>query len=105
MRVLRFGRTNAVVSAIALGTWGHGGPNTNEGVSVGWSGHDDTEAKQAIVTAFKSGITHWDTADAYGDGHAEKLIGEMWSDVPRREIFLASKVGWIKGPSGRTAEG
>ena len=100
MNTIRFGRTNVRVPAVSLGTWGHGGPNTNEGASVGWTGHDDGAAKEAMLTAYRNGITHWDTADAYGNGHAESLIGEMWSDVPRREIFLASKFGWVKGPSG-----
>ncbi|HEY3051887.1 MAG TPA: aldo/keto reductase, partial [Thermoanaerobaculia bacterium] len=99
MRTIRFGRTDAQVSPVSLGTWGHGGPNVSEGVSVGWSGHDDRAAKEAILTAYRNGITHWDTADAYGNGHAESLIGEMWSEVPRREIFLASKFGWVKGSS------
>src|SRR5438067_13077521 len=101
MQMVRFGRTNVRVPTISLGTWGHGGPNKSEGASVGWSGHDDRLAKEALVAAYRSGITHWDTADAYGDGHAEELIGEVFaSDVPRNEIFLASKFGWIKGPSG-----
>ena len=100
MQYTRFGRTNARVPTVSLGTWGHGGPNTSEGSSVGWSGHDDAKAKEALLAAYKSGITHWDTADAYGNGHAESLIGEMWRDVPRREIFIASKFGWVKGPSG-----
>ncbi len=100
MRTIRFGRTNVQVPAISLGTWGHGGPNISEGISVGWSGHDDRAAKQAILAAYRKGITHWDTADAYGDGHAESLIGEMWDEVPRSEIFLATKFGWVKGPSG-----
>jgi aryl-alcohol dehydrogenase-like predicted oxidoreductase len=69
-------------------------------VSVGWSGHDDGKAKEAIVAAYAAGMTHWDTADAYGDGHAEELIGQLWDHVPRREIFLATKFGYIKGPSG-----
>ena len=99
MRTIRFGRTNAQVPAISLGTWGHGGPNVSEGASVGWSGHDDRLAKEALLTAYRNGITHWDTADAYGNGHAEQLIGEMWGDVPREKIFLASKFGWVKGPS------
>jgi aryl-alcohol dehydrogenase-like predicted oxidoreductase len=43
-------------------------------------------------------MTHWDTADAYGDGHAEQLIGSVWNDVPRAEIFLATKFGYIYGP-------
>ncbi|HEY2829916.1 MAG TPA: aldo/keto reductase, partial [Thermoanaerobaculia bacterium] len=100
MRTIRFGRTNVEVPAISLGTWGHGGERTSEGNAVGWSGHDDTKAKDALVLAWRKGITHWDTADAYGDGHAEELIGEVLaSGVPRNEIFLASKFGWIKGPS------
>lgn len=100
MRTIRFGRTNVHVPAISLGTWGHGGPNTNEGASVGWTGHDDNLAKEALVEAHCRGITHWDTADAYGRGHAEQLIGEVFAaGVPRREIFLASKFGWVKGPS------
>lgn len=99
MRTVRLGRTNAGVSAISLGTWGHGGPNTNEGVSVGWSGHDDAKAKEALVEAHRVGIRHWDTADAYGAGHAETLIGEVFDEgVPRKDIFLATKFGWIKGP-------
>jgi myo-inositol catabolism protein IolS len=100
MRTIRFGRTNVHVPAVSLGTWGHGGPRVTEsGESVGWGGHDDGEAKAAIVAAYRNGITHWDTADAYGDGHSEMLIGELWSEVPREEIFLATKFGYIQGPA------
>src|SRR5688500_8258246 len=101
MRKIRFGRTNVEVPTISLGTWGHGGPNVSEGASVGWSGHDDNAAKDALVAAYRNGITHWDCADAYGDGHAETLIGQIWDQVPRKEIFIATKFGWVKGPSKR----
>jgi len=100
MRTLRFGRTNAQVPAISLGTWGHGGPNMADGTPVGWSGHDDGLAKAALVEAHRQGITHWDTADAYGSGHAEQLIGQVFAEgVPRKDIFVASKFGYQKGPS------
>jgi aryl-alcohol dehydrogenase-like predicted oxidoreductase len=99
MRTIRFGRTGAQVPVVSLGTWGHGGPNISEGASVGWSGNDDRLAKEALIAAYRHGITHWDTADAYGNGHAEQLIGEVFSEVPRDKIFLASKFGWVKGPS------
>jgi aryl-alcohol dehydrogenase-like predicted oxidoreductase len=105
MRMIRFGRTGVDVPTVSLGTWGHGGPNTNEGNSVGWTGHDDALAKAALVEAHRQGITHWDTADAYGRGHAEQLIGEAFAEgVPRDEIFLASKFGYVTGPSGRRYE-
>ncbi|HEU5161534.1 MAG TPA: aldo/keto reductase, partial [Thermoanaerobaculia bacterium] len=54
-------------------------------------------ASEAIFAAWQHGITHWDTADVYGNGRAERLIGQQWSRVPRRDIFLASKVGWEPG--------
>jgi len=100
MRTLRFGRTNAQVPAISLGTWGHGGPNMAGDAPVGWSGHDDRLAKAALVEAHRQGITHWDTADAYGSGHAEQLIGEVFAEgLPRKDVFLASKFGYQTGPS------
>jgi aryl-alcohol dehydrogenase-like predicted oxidoreductase len=97
MRMVRFGRTNVMVPAVSLGTWGHGGPNKSGEISVGWAGHDDGEASRALVEAWRRGITHWDSADVYGNGRSEKLIGALWDEVPRREIFLATKVGWDKG--------
>ena len=100
MRTIRLGRTNVQVPVVSLGTWGHGGPRvTPKGESVGWSGHDDRQARDALIAAYRAGITHWDTADAYGDGHAEELIGEVWSEVPRGEIFLATKFGYVQGPA------
>ncbi len=98
MHEVRLGRTEVRVPAVAVGTWGHGGPKTVGGEPVGWSGADDGLAREALVRAAELGLTHWDTADVYGDGHAEELIGGLWHRVDRRRIFLASKVGWDPGP-------
>ena len=101
MQTIRLGRTGAEVPAIGVGTWAHGGPSLDEDAdSVGWSGHDDEESRRALLAAWEHGLTHWDTADVYGDGHAEELIGSMWGEVPREEVFLASKVGWDRGGHG-----
>lgn len=100
VNLVRLGRTNAEVSAVSLGTWSYGGPNRVGEQDVGWSGHDDAAATGALIRAHELGINHWDTADVYGDGQSERLIGEMWGDVPRGDIFLASKVGWDPGEYG-----
>ncbi len=97
MRMIRFGRTGVDVPAVSLGTWGYSGAAVVGDTPVGWSGHDDTSAKEALRKAFDVGVTHWDTADVYGNGRAEGLIGEMWSTIPREKIFLATKVGWDTG--------
>lgn len=98
MRKVRFGRTGVDVPAVSLGTWGYSGANMSGDVPVGWTGHDDDKAREALAAAWAAGITHWDTADVYGNGRAEGLIGQMWSSVPRESIFLATKVGWDAGP-------
>jgi aryl-alcohol dehydrogenase-like predicted oxidoreductase len=98
MQQIRLGRTGVEVPAIGVGTWSHGGANVDErDEPVGWSGQDDEESRRALLTAYQHGLTHWDTADVYGEGRAEALIGSLWDRVPRREIFLASKVGYDKG--------
>jgi len=98
MRTIRLGRTDVQVPVVSLGTWAYGGENTSDsGQSIGWSGHDAEQARAALRSAHELGITHWDTADVYGDGRSEQLIGSIWGDVPRDEVFVASKVGWDKG--------
>jgi aryl-alcohol dehydrogenase-like predicted oxidoreductase len=97
MRQIRFGATGAVVPAVSVGTWAHGGRCHVGERAVGWSGHDDNAAREALVQAARLGLTHWDTADVYGNGQSENLIGSIWDTVPRSDIFLASKVGWDPG--------
>ncbi len=100
MEKIRLGRTGVEVPRIAVGTWGHGGLKMVGGHPVGWSGHDDRLAIEALLTAYELGITHWDTADVYGDGQAERLIGSLWDRIDRHQVFLASKVGWDPGSFG-----
>ena len=98
MKKIVLGRTNIEVSAISLGTWAFGGANMNGKFAVGWGGQKDSESRSALLSTWKNGINHWDTADVYGDGKSEKILGNMWDTIPRKEIFLATKVGWDKKP-------
>ena len=98
MEYITLGKTQSSVSKISLGTWSYGGAATSGKQSVGWADQDDTDSRKALLKAHALGINHWDTADVYGDGRSEKIIGNMWKDISRHEIFLATKVGWDIGP-------
>ena len=97
MEYITLGKTESSVSNISLGTWAYGGSSTSGNQSVGWADQADTDSKKALLKAHEVGINHWDTADVYGDGRSERIIGGMWGDISRHEIFLATKVGWDMG--------
>ncbi len=84
MKFRPFGRTERLVSEIGIGTWGMGGM---------WGPLDDEEAIRALQRALDLGVTFIDTARAYGDGHAEELIGRV---LRRRheqvQVVVATKV-------------
>ena len=98
MRKIILGRTEASVSAISLGTWAFGGENKVGKKSIGWANQSDSDSRSVLIKAWEKNINHWDTADVYGEGHSERIIGSMWEDIPRESIFLATKVGWDMGP-------
>ena len=98
MRKIILGRTEAPVSAISLGTWAFGGENKIGKKSVGWANQSDNDSRSVLIKAWEKNINHWDTADVYGEGHSERIIGGVWEDIPRKSIFLATKVGWDMGP-------
>ncbi|MDX2542806.1 aldo/keto reductase [Streptomyces sp. WI04-05B] len=84
------------VSALGLGTWALGGPSAAGDQPLGWGERfDRAEAADVFRAAYDSGITLYDTADAYGTGTAERLIGETLSGKPdkRDRINLVSKWG------------
>lgn len=93
------GKSGLKVSEIGLGCWAIGGLSWNDnGNQVGWSGANDKDSLQGLLKAYELGINHWDTADVYGKGHSERLIGKSFSEgVKREEIILATKIGWFKG--------
>jgi aryl-alcohol dehydrogenase-like predicted oxidoreductase len=97
LRKIILGRTGAEVSAISLGTWSYGGANKSGKLPIGWAGQSDDDSKLALKRAWELGINHWDTADVYGNGRSEQMIGSMWKSIPRNNIFLATKVGWDRG--------
>ena len=82
------GRTGLSVSEIGFGSWAIGG--NAYGNSYGPT--DDAESKRAIRKAVELGCNFFDTADVYGHGHSEALLGEALRDV-RDQVIIATKVG------------
>ena len=82
------GRTGLSVSEVGFGAWAIGG--NAFGNSYGPT--DDAESTRAIRRAFELGCNFFDTADVYGHGHSETLLGAALHDV-RDQVFFATKAG------------
>lgn len=79
-----FGRTGRSVSPLGLGTWAMGGDE--------WGPSDDRRSLGVLRAAIDNGVSLIDTADVYGLGHSEELIGQVVPD--RSGVVVVTKVGW-----------
>jgi aryl-alcohol dehydrogenase-like predicted oxidoreductase len=84
MDVRRLGRTGFEVGVIGLGAWAMGGD---------WGEVDDEESLRALHAAADAGVTLFDTADVYGDGRSERLIGRFLRERPGERLVVATKMG------------
>ena len=82
MKQRRFGRAGWDVGEIGYGMWGMGG----------WTGSDDAESMAGLQRAVELGCTFFDTAWAYGEGHSERLLGELVRSHPERRLYVATKI-------------
>jgi len=82
MRYRTLGRTGITVSDIGHGLWG----------MSGWSGSQDEESLQALRRSRDEGVTFYDTAWAYGDGHSDELLGTLRHEPGGEKLIAASKV-------------
>lgn len=88
---------NSEVSAIGAGCWTIGGAATNRGVPIGWDDVDPDAAYAGLVQAHELGVTLFDTADVYGLGRSERLLGRLLRGVRRNDLVISSKVGYFAG--------
>jgi len=91
MKLRKFGKTDLQVSEIGFGAWGIGGPAMAGPTPIGWGRVDDAESMAALHAAAERGINFIDTADFYGLGHSETLIGRAFGNRPG--MLVATKVG------------
>lgn len=88
---------DAEVSLLGAGCWTIGGPATNREVPIGWDHVDPSPALAGLVRAHELGVTLFDTADVYGLGQSERLLGRLLAEVNRDELIVSSKVGYFAG--------
>lgn len=78
------GKSGIDVTEIGIGLWAQGGH---------WGPVDDAASLEAIETALDAGVTFFDTADVYGGGHSEEVLGKAMQG--RRDRFIVgTKIGW-----------
>jgi aryl-alcohol dehydrogenase-like predicted oxidoreductase len=88
--VRKLGRSEIDVSAMGFGCWAIGGPAYRGDTPVGWGEVDDEESVRAIHRAMDLGVTFFDTADVYGAGHSERVLGRAVAGR-RGQVVIATK--------------
>ena len=97
------GRSGIQVSAMGLGCWAIGGPFWHDGW-VGYGDVDDDASIRAIHRALDLGVTFFDTADAYGCGHSERVLGQALAGR-RDRVVIATKFGYVPDEAKRQITG
>lgn len=99
------GHSDITVGALGFGCWAIGGEwQDTTGAPLGWGEVDDEESVAAIRRALDLGITFFDTADAYGAGHSERVLGRALRGR-RDDVVIATKWGNVCDEATRTLTG
>lgn len=88
-------KTGLKISEIGFRVWAIGGPFAVSDRPIGWGKVDDKASSEALAQAFDLGVNFVDTADIYGFGHSEEVVGKAIR-AARKEVFVASKVGYLR---------
>jgi aryl-alcohol dehydrogenase-like predicted oxidoreductase len=100
----KLGRSNIEVSALGMGCWAIGGPFFEKGTPLGWGEVDDEESIRAIHCALELGINFFDTANVYGTGHSEQVLGKALAGK-RSEVVIATKFNALFDEATREVTG
>lgn len=86
MKKRSFGRTGLHVSEIGFGSWAIGGDSYGQ--------VRDEDSLEALEAAWSAGVNFYETADTYGEGHSETLLGRFLKGKAREQVIIATKAGW-----------
>ncbi|MFW9902948.1 MAG: aldo/keto reductase [Candidatus Thorarchaeota archaeon] len=98
----RLGKSNIEVSALGMGCFAIGGPFKNEdGNLFAYGKVEDKESIDTIHKALEAGVNFFDTAEAYGHGHSEEILGQALK-YRRDEVVIATKFRSVYDPKIHT---
>lgn len=99
MQYNNLGGSGLKVSAISFGCWTMGGLNFVDGNPNGWADVDENEVTAGVRAGLDAGVTHFDNADVYGNGRAERMLKRVFDKlgVAPDSVTVATKVGHFPG--------
>ncbi len=99
MNYRALGSSDVKVSEISLGCWTMGGLNWVNGTPNGWANVNEDEVAAAIKRAVDAGVNHFDNADVYGNGKAERMLARVLKKLGLKstDFIIATKVGHFPG--------
>lgn len=103
MKYRELGKTGLKISEIGLGCWTMGGLNWVNGIPNGWANVDEQEISTAINYAIENGVNHFDNADVYGNGKAERMLARILGNR-NKDFIIATKIGWFPGTAEHSFE-
>ena len=98
------GRSGIEVSALGMGCWAIGGPFWDGETPVGWGEVDDEESIRAVHAALDKGVNFFDTANVYGAGHSERVLGRAFAGR-RSRVVIATKFNALFDETTRQVTG
>ena len=106
MQLRKLGTSDIKVSEISFGCWTMGGLNWVNGTPNGWADVDEDEVVQAIKIAVDNGVNHFDNADVYGNGRAERMLARAFKKLGlnSNDYIIATKVGHFPGTAAHAYE-
>ena len=106
MNYRTLGSTDVTVSEVSLGCWTMGGLNWVNGNANGWANVNEDEITAAIKIAIDAGVNHFDNADVYGNGRAERMLARVFDKlgVKSEDYIVATKIGHFPGTANHAYE-
>src|SRR4051812_20391823 len=106
MEYRALGRSDVKVSEISFGCWTMGGLNWVNGTPNGWADVNEDEITAGIKAAIDAGVNHFDNADVYGNGRAERMLARVFDKlgVKSTDQIIATKIGHFPGTAENAYE-